>query len=202
MTQSTTDASGPRSAPLYRQAQEWLRPALSAGNDWALDATCGNGHDTLFLCQTLLNDARVMAFDLQQPALANTRERLAANGFRPSLHQVHHADFEEFLTLHSISSVSAAIFNLGYLPGGDHSVLTRPDSTSAAIQAILRRASSHFRLSVVAYRGHPGGPEEAHQIQSLLQREDSQRYWFTHLEGSNRDTGPIFLGLSTLSLPA
>ncbi|MBC2603631.1 class I SAM-dependent methyltransferase [Puniceicoccus vermicola] len=193
MSASETIASP--AIPLYRQAQEWLLPALQPGAAYAVDATCGNGHDTLFLCNALGSDQSVIGFDLQSEAIESTRERLRKHHFHPILLRENHSQLEEALDRNSIGSIQAAIFNLGYLPGGDHSLTTQPPSTLLAIQAILSRATSHFRLSIVAYRGHPGGLEEASQIRNFLRNLPSDRFTFVQKEGQNHETGPIFLGI-------
>ena len=50
--------------------QQWLRPG-----DRAVDATCGNGRDTLLLARLVGEEGRVWALDIQAEALARTRQR-------------------------------------------------------------------------------------------------------------------------------
>lgn len=57
----------------------FLRSTLAPGGLY-LDATCGNGHDTLFLCSVAGENGRVIGLDIQPQAAANTNALLAANG--------------------------------------------------------------------------------------------------------------------------
>ena len=89
----------------------------------AVDATMGNGHDTLFLAQR----ARLVhAFDVQGQALEKTSQRLAEAGFTNArLHLVGHEELDQFVE----EPIRAAIFNLGYLPSADKSIITQPETT-------------------------------------------------------------------------
>ena len=60
---------------LVTQAQEFISKYLSNGAI-ALDLTCGNGKDTLFLAKKVGNDGLVYAIDIQQKALEETRKFL------------------------------------------------------------------------------------------------------------------------------
>lgn len=132
---------------------------LRAG-ETAVDATAGNGHDTCFLAERVGPAGRVLAFDIQPAALEATRARLAAAGLlaRVVLVLGSHGGLAERVPP---GGVAAVMFNLGYFPGGDHGVITRPAETLralAAAQGVLRPGGI---LTVVCYPGHPGGAEEA-----------------------------------------
>ena len=105
-------------------AHAFLRTHVRPGA-FALDATAGNGHDTLFLCRLVGAAGRVLAFDVQPQAVENTNARLRENGCG----QVGRAVLDSHANLAAYAapgSVDAAVFNLGYLPGGDHGVFTTP----------------------------------------------------------------------------
>lgn len=59
--------------------------------------------------------------------------------------------------------VRAVMFNLGYLPGegGDRAVITRPDTTLAALNAALELLAPRGIVTAVVYPGHDGGELEA-----------------------------------------
>ena len=122
----------------YGSAAAWARlfigEALLPGSV-VVDATMGNGRDTLFLAGAVGPAGRVYAFDIQPAALKATAALLAEAGLadRAQLIQADHS----LLQQHLPGPVDAVMFNLGYLPGGDHSTITRPDSTRAALQAAL-----------------------------------------------------------------
>ena len=116
-------------------AQQRVADVLSEG-EFAVDATAGNGHDTAFLAARVGPTGRIFAFDVQPEAVAATRARLAEYGLRNvTLFQKSHAELESMLPHDVAGHVGAVMFNLGYLPGGDHAVVTETQSTLAAIDA-------------------------------------------------------------------
>ena len=151
--------------PLNRitaQAHRWLDESIHPG-DTVLDATAGNGHDTLFLAEQVGPDGRVLAVDCQADALTATRERLtnASALDRVTLLQADHADAPTWLAGHTFQ---AAVFNLGYLPGGDHAATTATESTLQALQATLDTLAPGGRLVIVRYPGHEEGLRESEAV--------------------------------------
>jgi len=144
---------------LLAKVHERVSQIVCAG-DVVVDATIGNGYDTLFLAQCVGVGGRVVGFDVQAEALESTRKRLLDAEVEPSrfqLHQKCHSQMGDVVD----GEVSAVIFNLGYLPGADKSLITRMKTTLAA----LRQAVSLLRpggiLSVMCYPGHSGGDIES-----------------------------------------
>ena len=141
-----------------RLARETLRPG-----DLAVDGTAGKGRDTLCLAEAVGPTGHVHAFDIQPAALDATRALCLREGLleRVTLHLRSHAEIDEALPPAHLGHVGVAIFNLGYLPGGDHAVITRPDSTALALRAAFAALRPGGRLICVAYTGHAGGGEES-----------------------------------------
>lgn len=135
----------------------------------AVDATVGGGNDTAFLAGLVGASGRVYGFDVQADALSRTRERLLAadsDGGDEMLRRValfceSHDRMEAFVPADAHGRVSAVMFNLGYLPGGDHRLITRASSTIPALEAALRLLRAGGVATVVVYPGHPGGGAEA-----------------------------------------
>lgn len=132
----------------------------------AIDATVGNGHDTLFLARQVGDTGRVLGFDVQEEAIEQTRRRLESEGVEASVHLIHegHETMKNHLETSHQGDVQAVMFNLGYLPGGDHSVITRPKTTLQALEdssTILRPGGV---ITIVVYSGHEGGAEEAEAV--------------------------------------
>jgi len=150
-----------------------LRDILCPG-DQVLDATAGNGHDSLFLAQCVGKTGRVHAFDIQIEAINATRERLRAADLLDTL-QLHHCSHEE-LAEHISTPLRAAMFNLGYLPGSNHQTLTQSESSIRAMRAALNLLSPNGRLSLMAYPGHEGGKEEYERIEHFLQELSLKQY--------------------------
>jgi len=67
----------------------------------------------------------------------------------------------ELLPCKAKGAIDLVCFNLGYLPDGDHAVTTRPETTIPALRAALALLKPAGALSVITYRGHPGGMQEA-----------------------------------------
>lgn len=125
----------------------------------AIDATVGNGHDTLFLARLVGPEGRVDGFDLQSDAIERTR---AKTSHLPQV-RLHHSGHER-MDQYVIGPVNAVMFNLGYLPSGDKSIITRPVSTLAALDTAIDLLGESGVLTVVVYPAHEGGSEEANEV--------------------------------------
>jgi tRNA A58 N-methylase Trm61 len=136
-----------------------LAKEIAAGG-FAIDATAGNGHDTVFLAKAVGETGRVLAIDIQAEAIASTAARLESEGLRDrvKLHQGCHADLAEIA---GAERPRAIVFNLGYLPGGNHGLITRTENTLKALAAAWEILIPGGALAVVCYPGHDGGDGEA-----------------------------------------
>ena len=143
-----------------------VRAVLQNG-EIAIDATAGNGHDTRFLSECVGLNGRVYAFDIQDEALARTAE-LIGNATRVTLCSHNHAGILDAIPADCHGRIGAIMFNLGYLPGGDKTVITRTDSTIRAIDVGLTILRPGGVLTILAYTGHPGGLEETEAVRQLL----------------------------------
>ena len=150
---------------LLETAHNVVREHLSHGG-LAVDATLGNGHDTVFLAQTVGEHGHVFGFDIQSPALAATRRRLQQQGLahRVSLYHASHADLLEHIPQSAQGRIQALMFNLGYLPGADKSLITQAASTLQALTAALQLLAQPGVITVMAYPGHAGGDEECEML--------------------------------------
>ena len=149
---------------LTELAQSAVREVLGAG-ELAIDATAGNGHDTLFLARTVGPGGIVWACDLQEGAITATRALLALES------QSHvrlccddHACLSSHLPAEARGRIGAVMFNLGYLPGGDKAVTTAPRSTRAALESLWEFIRPGGILTILAYPGHAGGEEESRRV--------------------------------------
>ncbi|MCR4885702.1 MAG: class I SAM-dependent methyltransferase [Clostridiales bacterium] len=167
-------------------AAEALERAVAPG-DTVIDATMGNGHDTLFLCRLVGEAGRVYAFDVQSQAVENTRARLTENGMldRAHLFCLGH----EHMVEKAPGPVAAAVFNLGWLPGGDHGVTTRWETTKAAVESALALLRPLGVLVVCAYPGHPEGDRERKNLTALLSALPPQKYSVLHQRFLNAGAG-------------
>lgn len=180
--------------PLTELAQEAWREYLSPGS-WAIDATAGNGSDTAFLASCIKPGGRVFAFDIQESAIKTTASLLEREDLLGlvTLIRGSHARMREQLACGVRGQVDLVCFNLGYLPNGDHNLTTSPESTIPALHEALLLLSSSGALSVMAYRGHPGGLEEAGAVKTFF--DNLPRPWKTvrhEATGSENNPGPVW----------
>ena len=113
-----------------RWAQLILADRLRPG-DVVVDATMGNGHDTLFLSQCISPGGRVFAFDVQASALEETRKRIPQE--MSTLFHAGHETMAQNIPAELHGRIAAVMFNLGYLPGSDKTCITRTETTLAAL---------------------------------------------------------------------
>lgn len=132
----------------------------------AVDCTAGNGHDTLFLAERCGPSGHVWAFDVQRAALDRTAARLAAAGLteRVTLVARGHEHLAASLPPEAAGNIAAAAFNLGFLPGSGREIVTRAETTLAALAALTLYLAPQGLLSVHVYTGHPGGREEGDAV--------------------------------------
>ncbi|HET6423373.1 MAG TPA: class I SAM-dependent methyltransferase [Planctomycetaceae bacterium] len=145
------------------------REARVGTGDIVIDATAGNGHDALFLARTVGPRGKVYAFDIQREALDRTAARLAEAGIS-HVQLVHgdHAHLRDLVEPQHHGEIAAVMFNLGYLPRGDKTIITRAASTIAAIQAAMRLLRDGGTITILAYPGHAGGEEELAAVERLV----------------------------------
>ena len=160
------------------QVTEWYRSVIRTQikpGDLCIDATMGNGHDTLFLSQLADPSGYVLAFDIQQAALDSTKALLQEHE--------HLAPVQLLLDSHAHMSsyadpgtVSCIVFNLGYLPSGDHSIATHKESTIAALEQGLELLKTGGCISLCIYSGGDSGFEERDGVLDYLKGLDSKKY--------------------------
>lgn len=153
--------------PITQRAHELIQQVLGDG-DIAVDATVGNGHDTLFLSQSVGNSGKVYGFDVQQEALDKTYHKLKTNHAEKQVALFHagHETMPILLPENSNEKINAIMFNLGYLPGGDKNRTTGISTTLAALEASLMLLATGGRITILAYTGHPGGREETEAVKN------------------------------------
>ena len=154
-------------------ASEMIEPALTDGAR-AVDATMGNGQDTLWLCERVGASGRVYAFDVQMEAVERTRQRLIEAKLmdRASLFCAGHERMAEFVT----ESVDAVMFNLGWLPGATHGVTTRVETTLAAAEAALKILKPDGVMTICVYPGHDEGKRELEAVTNWAAGLDDKRW--------------------------
>ncbi len=139
-----------------------------------IDATAGNGYDTLFLAEKVGPSGRVYSFDIQEEAIDKTYKKLKQQnlGKQVILLNESHEHLRHFVR----DQVNVIMYNLGYLPGGDQSVTTKHDTTLESLKQALQLLAPGGLISIVMYPGHQEGAEEKKRIISFCKKLDSARY--------------------------
>jgi hypothetical protein len=151
-----------------------LRNLVRSG-DKVVDATCGNGHDTLLLAELVGTQGHVWGFDIQLQAVTETARKLAEAGLSERVTLLHagHESLARYLAV----PVRIVLFNLGYLPGGNRSIITRPETTTVALQQSLELLVPGGVTMVTIYPGHSGGDEERQLVDGWAAALDPKKYF-------------------------
>ena len=175
---------------VLQYAQTLLKSAVDEG-DIAVDATAGNGHDTLFLAQLVGDDGFVYAFDVQKQAVDATLHRLLDNALehRALVLKNGHENVAKYVN----KPVAGAIFNLGYLPGSDHEVITRPNTTIQALESLLKLLKIGGIIVLVIYHGHEGGKEERDEVIRFVSELPQKYIHVLRYEFLNQKNDPPFV---------
>ncbi len=148
---------------------------LIAEGDTVIDATAGNGHDTQFLAELVGSSGKVIAYDIQESAIAATQQRISAAGLddHVTLHQLSHTHMVDHA---EPNTVSAIMFNLGYLPGEDHQLTTDTEETLAALEVATTLLKPGGTLSIICYPGHNEGAFEAEAVETWITQLTNQSW--------------------------
>ena len=166
-------------------AHDFLAQVITK-DDVVVDATMGNGHDTLFLAKLA---KQVYAFDIQEQALEKTSQRLQEAGLsNAELILQGHETVDQFVT-----EVKAAIFNLGYLPSADKSIITQPQTTLEALEKLCQVLVKGGRIAIMIYYGHEGGDIERDAVLDFVSQLPQQEYTATIYRTLNQINNPPFL---------
>lgn len=185
--------------PHIELAHRYWQECIRLG-DSAIDATCGNGHDTLELCRLILKaeTSQVYAYDIQEQALATTRKQLEENLSSLQLERVQlikgcHSDFSK-ISHETSSPIRLVVYNLGYLPGGDKSQTTLVDTTLLSIQNACKLVSPGGLISITCYPGHTAGAVEEEAVCRFAEKLPRVNWSCCHHRWINRQRSPsLFL---------
>ena len=179
-----------RSFSVLDIAHEFIKSSVSKG-DLCIDATAGNGGDTELLCSLVGENGRVIAFDIQQQAIDSTRARLEAAGL-DGIAQLHLCGHEQMDNFAEKDSVKCIVFNLGWLPGGDHNIHTETGRTIEAVGKGLELLCDGGVMCISVYYGRETGFEEKDALLEYLKDIDSRLYTVVVCSFHNRRNCPPF----------
>lgn len=174
------------------QVTSWCRRMMKDHVEegaFCIDATMGNGNDTEYLCRLAGRTGRVLAFDIQEAALAATEKRLKASldYCNYKLCCDSHSNMKKYAAPESADCI---VFNLGYLPGGDHTVATQPETTVDALSQGLVLLKKGGMMSICIYSGGDSGFAEHDAVFDFLKNLDSRNYLALVTQYYNRPNHP------------
>ena len=166
-------------------AHDFLAQVITQ-EDIVVDATMGNGHDTLFLAKIA---KQVYSFDIQKQALEKTSQRLLEAGLtNVELILQGHETVDQF-----VREAKAGIFNLGYLPSADKSIITQPQTTIEALEKLCHLLVKGGRIAIMIYYGHEGGDIERDAVMDYVSQLPQEEYTATIYRTLNQINNPPFL---------
>lgn len=156
-----------------------------APGDVVVDATVGNGNDTLKLSNAVGEAGKVIGFDIQAEAIKSAKEKNYIYNNVVFLNESH-SNMELYLD----EKISFAIFNLGYLPGGDHSIMTTEETTIPAIEKAMSYLKEDGVIVLVIYRGGDTGFSESEAVTSYIKGIDYKKFNVILFDYANRPKNP------------
>ncbi|MBN2694267.1 class I SAM-dependent methyltransferase [bacterium] len=161
---------------ILKQVYKILDSSINS-NSIAIDATCGNGNDTIYLSEKV---KKVFAFDIQKNAIETTLDRFKvkysdlkietksdkeSSFLNVTLINDGHENILNYIT----ETVDFVIFNLGYLPNGDKKISTKFETTEKAIESSFKLLKSGGKIIIVVYWGHEDGQIESRYLKNYLE---------------------------------
>lgn len=175
-------------------ARRLLEVAIRPG-DIAVDATIGNGHDTVFLANLVGAEGKVYGFDIQEQAIAATTSQLLEKDLlnRTALFHKGHEQLKDSIAPVDYPKMKGAIFNLGYLPGGDKSIVTNSKSTISAVEQLLGIMAPGGIIVLVIYHGHEEGVVERDDLLKYCKQLDQKVAHVLQYQFINQVNNPPFI---------
>lgn len=174
--------------------RSFILPHIRAGG-WAVDCTMGNGHDTLWLSGEMGENGHVWAMDIQQAAVDSTKKLLEAEAEYDNCTLI--CASHEFILDHvpSGGDICVIMFNLGWLPGGDHSKTTLRSSTLPAVKGAVQLLSDDGIILIAVYPGHPEGAAEGEMLEEYFSSFDRRIWCVTKVRIANSPSSPYFFAV-------
>ncbi|SPN74092.1 hypothetical protein,tRNA(1-methyladenosine) methyltransferase and related methyltransferases,Putative rRNA methylase [Chlamydia serpentis] len=168
-------------------AHEIFKIKVSPG-DTVIDATCGNGKDSLILAQLLQGQGKLVVYDIQKEALNSARVL-----FQQHLSKQEQAVIqmkEESHEYFTEKDVQLIHYNLGYLPRGNRAVTTLETTTKTSLECALKIVSLDGLITIICYPGHPEGEKETFAVEGVAKSLDPKQWLVSSFYIINRCRAP------------
>ncbi len=176
------------SISLVKLAHSLVKGKVKSG-DIAIDATVGNGYDTLFLLELVKPMGKIYGFDIQQSAIDSAKKKLQGQSTAQclTLFCANHADMPNKIPTDYHGKINAVMFNLGYLPGSDKRIITHTETTLTALFAACNMLSDNGIITIIAYPGHEGGENETDRVKNWCLALDPSHFEAQLFESQNEN---------------
>lgn len=172
-------------------AHDLVKDYISKGSI-VIDATCGNGNDSLYIAQLLYNTGHLYCFDIQQKAIDNTNHLLSSNNFNNfTMIKDSHVNFNKYIE----KDVQLIIYNLGYLPNDNKKITTKFDTTIQSLKVGLEILIQNGIIILVIYPGHTEGAIEADEIEKFVSNLTVKKYDVIKYKILNADKSPYVIAI-------
>ncbi len=167
-------------------AKDYIKPGMTV-----VDATCGNGNDTLFLKSILNDTGKLYALDIQIEAVLRTKKLLNEHGYNEDeTLSIMNRSHENFDFIPDGECFDFVVYNLGYLPKGDKTITTQYKTTLMSLNSALSKLNSGGLVVVLCYRGHESGAEEAKYLEDYLSSLEQKAFDVCQLDFINQKNAP------------
>ncbi|MCX7929249.1 MAG: methyltransferase domain-containing protein [Chlorobi bacterium] len=184
--------------PSIVEWSHWVISGVLRPGDCALDATVGHGNDLVMMAQCVGPTGRVIGCDIQEHAVASARANAQSHGVGDCirLYVESHEHIDRIATAEGVSQFRAIMYNLGYLPGGDKSIRTRLETTIPSLGRALSVLAEGGAMTIVSYRGHEGGAEEAAAVIAWCRDLPPHQYECVEYTAVFPDSAPLGIAVA------
>lgn len=156
-----------------------------------VDATLGNGNDSLYISQLIKNKGIVFGYDIQEQSIINSNALFKLHNTKNIITKLKSHEFIEE------ENIDLCIFNLGYLPRSDKKIKTNKTTTINALNSVISKMNKEKMLIIICiYIGHQEGLEESNALEEFVKNLPSNKYLVCKYQNYNRPLSPYILTIS------
>lgn len=167
----------------------WVIDNCICNYDILIDATCGNGYDSMYLAYKINDGGKLYLFDIQKEAINNTKRKLTKIENR-EFNTIYINDGHQYLDKYIKEPIDCIIYNLGYLPGLNKRIKTKKESTILSLKKSLKLLNNKGLIILVIYSGHQNGELERNAVIDLASNLNYKKYNVLHYHFINQKNKP------------
>lgn len=154
------------------------------------DMTLGNGYDTYNILNNLKGIGYLYSFDIQKLAIDKSEEILKEVTYdNYKLIEDSHVNFDKYID----ENIDLAIFNLGYLPGGDKNITTNAEEVLKCIEKLLDKLNKNGIVLLTLYPGHKNGADEKEYLENYFKKLNQKSFNVLKYDFINQKNNPPYV---------